>query len=167
MEVAMSDLTTDRGWRETSKLLHIGVKGMRWGIRRNTTHPTSVTVTQKGKKRLKVTGGEGHPASSDAIAAKKLGRQATKSGFQSLSNQQLQQFSSRVNMEQNAKRASFESKPLAKKFIARLLGQTGKTAANQAAKQAISKDVGMFLLKKAAVPAATAALTVGALKLRR
>lgn len=166
--VSVSDSTTDGGRMETPSFLHYGAKGMRWGVRKNTSSgSSSVTVTQKGKKRLKARGGEGHPASSDAIDAQKLGRQAKKSGFQSLSNQQLQQYSTRVNLQQNAKRANFESKNAGQKFVSRLLGQTGRTAANQAAKQAISKDVGMFLLKKAAVPAVATALTVAAVRMRR
>lgn len=147
MEVAMSEVTNDRGWVATVRLLHAGVKGMKWGVRRKQT-PSAVTVTQKGKK-LKSTGGANRPASSDAIKTKELGQVLKKSGIHALSNEDLQTYSTRLNMEANAKRLNYQNQPVAKKFVANLLGQTAKTSVTTAANEAASKQVKKMLLKTA------------------
>jgi len=132
----------EAGRDATSKLLHYGVKGMRWGIRRSRpSGPTNVAVSQKGRKKLKAVGGENQPASSDAVATKTLGQVAKKSGYQALSNDELQAYTRRLNLEANAKRLDYDNKPVAHKFILGLLGKTGKSAAEQAANEAASKQV--------------------------
>lgn len=147
MEVAMGGLITDRGWAATIGLLHAGVKGMKWGVRK--APPTSkVTVTQKGKK-LKSTGGSGRKASSDAVKTKEISQIIKKSGIHALSNQDLQTFATRLNMEANVKRLNYQNQPAAKKFVSSLLGQTGKNAATQVANEATSKQVKKLLVKTA------------------
>src|SRR5215813_5278310 len=147
---------TDRGWVATAKLLHYGVKGMKWGVRnaarsgiaagrqeiqtrRAAAKAHDVTVSQKGKKKLRATGGAGHPASAEAVRVKSLGQVARKSGFQALSNEELQAYNNRLNLEANAKRLDYQNKPAAKRFVASLLGQTGKNAAQQAANEVASR----------------------------
>jgi hypothetical protein len=125
---------------KVEELLHYGVRGMRWGVRRSRT-PTGVTVSQKGRKRLKAVGGENQPASSEAVATKKLGQRAKKSGYQSLTNEELQAYNNRLNLEANAKRLDYQNKPAAEKFVRGLLGKTGKSATEQAASEAASKQV--------------------------
>ena len=129
-------------------LSHFGVKGMRWG---QTTKSSRVTVSQKGRagKKLKSEGGHGRKPSSDAIAAKKLGQVKKKSGVHALSNQEIEAYSKRLQLEQNLKRLEFENKPAAKKFVSKLLGQQGSNAANQVASQATSKAVKRTLAKTA------------------
>lgn len=120
-------------------LEHHGVKGMRWGVRQGKGTPTAVTVTQKGKKKLKATGGEHQPAHKDAVAAKTLGQQAKKSGHQSLSNEQLRTYAERLNLEQNVKRLEQQNKSGARRFIGGHLKNEGSQAASKATKSAVSK----------------------------
>lgn len=133
-------------------LEHYGVKGMRWGTRRSGVPPSSVIITQKGKK-LKAKGGENYTASPDAIRAKTIGQVKKKSGVSAISNKDLQTYSSRLNLEQNVKRLDYNKKNAAQKFVSSLLGNTGKSAAQQVANEAASKQVKRLLLKGAVTAA--------------
>jgi hypothetical protein len=139
-------------------LTHHGVKGMRWGVRRKATvGPREVIISDK-RKKIKTKGGEGHPASADAVRARTSGQIAKKSGYKALSDQQLREYTNRLNLEANAKRLDYAEKPAAKKFVAQLLGQTGKNAATQAANEVASQQVKKHVIRKLAVGAAAAAV---------
>ena len=131
-------------------LAHHGVKGMRWGVRRD--RPSSVTVSDKGKK-IKTKGGYGRPAHPDAVRARTSGQVAKKSGLKALSDDELQAYSKRIQMEQNVKRLQYNEASAPVKFVKTLLGQTGKNAAQDAANQVASSQV-KKVLKRAAVAAA-------------
>lgn len=118
-----------------SVLTHHGVKGMRWGVRREKT--ATVTVTQKGKK-LKSTGGVGHKPSTDAIAAQKIAQVRRKSGAHALTNEQLQAYQKRLNLEQNVKQLEVKQ-PGAKNWVKRLLTKNGDQQAQNVASSAASK----------------------------
>jgi hypothetical protein len=119
-------------------LAHHGVKGMRWGVRRDRS--SAVTVSDKGK-RLKTKGGHGRPAHTDAVRVRTIGQVGRKSGFKALSNEELQAFNQRLNLEQQAKRLHYNDQSPPKKFILTLLGQTGKQQASEAANTIAAKHV--------------------------
>jgi hypothetical protein len=124
-----------------SILAHHGVKGMRWGIRRKATvGPREVIVSDK-RRRLRTSGGQGHPASSDAVRAQVIGQKAKKSGIKSLSNDELTTYSKRLNLEQNVKRLQTGQQSEAKKFVAGLLKQVGNQQANNVANNVVSKQI--------------------------
>lgn len=148
-------MSTEKGREVTESLIHYGVKGMRWGVRRNRT-PTGVTVTQKGK-RLKAKGGTNQPASKDAIATKALGQQAKKSGIHSLSNKDLEAYNRRLNLEANAQRLNYQNKPAAGRFVSRFLGKQGSRALDKAADEYTSQKI-KKLMARGAVTAAAAAV---------
>jgi hypothetical protein len=139
-------------------LTHHGVKGMRWGVRRKATvGPQEVIISDK-RKKIKTKGGSGHPASPDAVRARTSGQIAKKSGYKALSDQQLREYTNRLNLEANAKRLDYAEKNAAKKFVAQLLGQTGKNAATQAANEVASQQVKKHVIRKLTVGAAAAAV---------
>lgn len=113
-------------------IAHFGVKGMRWGVRRST--PSAVTVTQKGKK-LKTSGGEGKKASPDAVKVAKLRQVRKKSGAAALSNEELQAYSKRLNLEQQVRTLEV-NRPGVKNWIKRTLTNQGNQSANQAGGEA-------------------------------
>jgi 2'-5' RNA ligase len=124
-------------------LLHAGIKGMKWGVRKDRG---AVTVRQKGKK-LKTSGGAKLPAHPDAIRTKGIHQVLKKSGIDALSNQDLQAYSTRLNLEAGVKRLNDQKRPAAKKFITKLLGQEVKTAVTTVADEAVSQQVKRFMNK--------------------
>lgn len=147
-------------------LSHFGVKGQKWGIRRKATVGPQEVIVRDSRlarvtKRAKTSGGEGHPTHSDAIRALKTGQVSKKSGFKALSNEELQAYTQRLNLEQNAKRLRYQDSTAAKKFVYTLLGQTGKGAAQDLGRQGATKGgekaVGFVMAKRAARAAAIAA----------
>jgi hypothetical protein len=138
-------------------LAHHGIKGMKWGIRRKSTANEPVTVTQRGKK-VKTKGGGGHPASEDAVRARTSAQVARRSGVHSLSNKELEDYNKRLNLEQNFKRLRYQDKNAGQKFVASLLGQTGKQQAQFVANEVASQQVKKHLARRLAATAATAAV---------
>lgn len=126
-------------------LTHHGVKGMKWGVRRNRS--SNVTVSDK-KKKLKTSGGHGRPAHSDAVSARTLGQVGKKSGLKALSNQELQAYANRLQLEQNVSRLNYNEKSAPRRFVSSLLGRQGSQLANDAAKTGATK-AGRGALNKA------------------
>lgn len=118
-------------------LSHHGVKGMRWG-RRSASTP-KVSVTQKGKK-LKTSGGQGRKAAPDAVKVAELRQVRKKSGVSALSNDDLQAYSKRLNLEQNVKQLEVKQ-PGVKNWIKRTLTSQGNQSVNAASGEARSKAV--------------------------
>lgn len=119
-------------------LAHHGIKGMRWGVRRST--PTAkVTVTQKGKK-LKTQGGQGRKAAPDAVKVAELRQVRKKSGVSALSNEELQAYSKRLNLEQNVKQLELKQ-PGTKNWIKRHLSSQGNQSVSNASNEARNKAV--------------------------
>lgn len=133
-------------------LEHHGVKGMRWGIRKDRS--SNVSVSDK-RKRLKTSGGHDLPAHPDAIRSRTIGQKGKASGTKALSDEELQAYTKRLNLEANFKRAQYADKNPAAKFVATLLGQTGKTqagiVANEVAGQQVKKHITAKLVAAAAV----------------
>lgn len=123
-------------------LEHHGVKGQKWGVRRQ-RGAAAVTVIQK-KKKLKSTGGHGRKPSEDALKAKKIGQVKKKSGIHALTNEELQTYQKRLNLEQSV--TSLErTRPGVNNWIKKTLKGAGNqqvgSAANQASTAAAKKAI--------------------------
>ena len=94
-------------------LMHYGVKGMRWGVRKRRSEssstpvdPQPVTIRQNHKtKGLQAAGGAGHKPSDDALTAVAIRQKAKASGSASLSNKELEALVKRMNLEANYAKA--------------------------------------------------------------
>lgn len=120
--------------RDILELEHHGVKGQRWGIRRNRSHPLSTLRHPFGRREV-------HP---DAAAARVVRKKRKKQGISSLSNQEIQTYTQRLNLESNLKSAE-SRKAKHRNETLKLLGEVGKIAVTEAAKTEAGKRVGAEL----------------------
>jgi hypothetical protein len=132
-------------------LKHYGKKGMRWGVRKNqvgdavlskgfgitttgsrerSSRPAPVVIKERGKK-LKTSGGQRFPSHPDAIRARKLGQVAKKSGTKALSNQDLQDYTKRLQLETSLKRLNIEQHGRGRKATNRILKESGNKAVQE------------------------------------
>lgn len=99
-------------------LAHFGIKGMRWGVRR----PRGADGTV-----------EGHSSATDAEKARDFHTRAKTHGLHTLSNQELEHLTKRMNLEQQYNRLSdtkssgVERVKKGQKFVREVLG-VAKTA---------------------------------------
>lgn len=95
----MSD-RVEAGRTITDSLMHYGVKGMKWGVRRKRNQSSRVTVGRsKVTGTLKTHGGVGRKPSSDATRVAVSKQILKKSGKQALSNAELRALVDRMDLE--------------------------------------------------------------------
>lgn len=145
-EVAMSS-TAEKG---AEFLSHYGVKGMRWGVRNDTSgggappKPTDAKASQiinankRSKTKIKTEGGENHPATEDAIKAAVTKQKLQRSGPAALSNAELKDLATRMQLETQVKQLSGQQQSAGKKFAKGLLGDIGKQEARRLANEKIA-----------------------------
>lgn len=111
-------------------LAHYGVKGMKWGVRRNRSSSKPA-------------------ASEDATRASEFAARAKKGGSKTLSNKELQDLVTRMNLEQQYARLQPPSKKSkAAKFVVDLLANAGKQQLNKVASDQAAKLVAGVLAGK-------------------
>ena len=111
-------------------LAHHGVKGMKWGVRKSRETVPVSTKTAPGRK-VKTSGGQNHSPSEDAIKAAKIRQQAKKSTTDSLSNKDLQDLVTRMNLEQQYSNLNKNNISAGRKILRFLAGQTGDKEVSQ------------------------------------
>jgi hypothetical protein len=122
-------------------LAHHGVKGMKWGVRKSggsresTQARVDATVSRTGKAKLKSSGGSGWKAHPDAVSAHAIKQVLKKSGTHALSNQELQQLNTRLNLEQQTARLTGSTHGNGKQFVTKLLMNIGEQSAKKVAAQ--------------------------------
>jgi hypothetical protein len=110
------------------ELYHFGIKGMRWGVRRN---------------KNKMDG-----ASDDAKAAADAKAKVKKGGVKALNNKELQALVKRMNLEQQF--SAMKPPPKAKiaaKFVTDVLVGVGKTQATRLANDEAARQLARLLKK--------------------
>lgn len=117
-------------------LAHYGVPGMKWGVRRSNKQ-----LAKAAKKQAKKDKKEGKNASEDAKKAKAAADKVKKEGVKSLSNKELQQLNTRLNLEKQYSQLSSSEKSAGSKFAQELLINVGKQQATKLANDQISKTL--------------------------
>lgn len=102
-------------------LSHYGKLGMKWGVRNRSS---SVSVVDK-RKKIKTSGGKGLPAHPDALRAHRIGQIVKKSGTKALSNQELQDYTKRLQLEVTLKNLNVQQKNSGQKVAKYVLKQSG------------------------------------------
>lgn len=138
-------------------LTHFGVKGQRWGVRRESTTPstskesTPVTVTTKpNSSKISTKGGERQTASEDAKRAAMARQKLKKSGANSLNNKEMQDLVTRMNLEQQLTKLTEPQKSQYQKMANNALNQAMSKSMSKIADKAITLllDQAMNQLKK-------------------
>jgi 2'-5' RNA ligase len=130
-------------------LEHYGVKGMQWGVRRMSERSTPLPVAAtartivppgaKRKTKIKVSGGENHDATEDAIAVAQAAAKLKKSGPHALTNKELQQIASRIELEDRVTRAT---RSKGNKFVRELIEGETKSIAKEGFRTATGRQGG-------------------------
>jgi len=142
MTVAECGMTFIEGFLGDGTLAHSGVKGMKWGVRKDPPSAVAATATSRvphgnaRKTKIDTEGGENHPAHSDAIKVAEAKTKLRKSGPAALSNNELREVANRVQLEQQVKQLV---QPAGKKFVNNLLRNQGTQTANSVASKQIKR----------------------------
>ena len=114
---------------EERELKHYGVKGMKWGVRKDessaTSGPQPVVITQKRPGTFaKASGGGGHQMTDDAVNSLSIRQKAKTSTTDSLSNAELKQVVERMQLEQKYAQLLYNSdrRSLGARFAAGFFG---------------------------------------------
>ena len=122
-------------------LQHFGIKGMKWGVRR-----------ARGSDGLvKTNGGDKLPVSEDAKKFAETNQKLGKGGnTKTLSNKELQDLVTRMNLEQQFSTLNAKNKKgnPALKFVADTLVNVGKQQAQKVAQDQAARLIGDLLKKK-------------------
>lgn len=100
-------------------LAHYGIPGMKWGKRKGGDSSSSKDSAPKG------------PVSTDAANAKKFSSKAKTSGTDSLSNKELQDVVTRMNLEQQYSKLNGQSVAKGQSATKKILSDNAKTLAGQ------------------------------------
>jgi hypothetical protein len=132
-------------------LEHFGVKGMRWGVRKaDPIKSRSGHTIIRGKAKVNVEGGGGHPAHPDAIKVAEAKTKLKKSGAAALSNEELRTVANRLQLEGQVHTLI---KTKGKKFVDRHLEEQGNQLVRTGLREGAKRGI-----KRAARVAGTAAI---------
>lgn len=107
-------------------LAHFGVKGMRWGVRKDrSSGPQPITTHSRPGKKVTAKGGGGRPPHEDAKRAVALAQKARSSTTHSLSNEELKDLLTRLDLESRYTKLNPPKKTV-KSFIAQQLSIAGQ-----------------------------------------
>lgn len=109
-------------------LAHYGIKGMRWGKRSGGESSSSDSAPKA-------------PISTDAANAKKHGAKAKTSGTDSLSNKELQDVVTRMNLEQQYSKLNTKTTSNGRNVVKKIMADNAKQIASQYARKGVEMGI--------------------------
>lgn len=122
----------DKRYTEEDPIIHYGVLGMRWGVRKSRGGTPPGTRTKGSGKKTNAS-----KASEDSKKKKSL----SKKRASSLSNKQIREHNERARLEQEFKQLTSTEKSRANRIINEILVDVGKNQAKYALNQISRKYV--------------------------
>lgn len=135
-------------------LEHYGILGMHWGVRKAAAVTTQSHIDAgivKRQTKIKTKGGESHPPTHDAIKAAVNKQKLKKSGMAALSNQELKDLQTRLQLETQVQQLTSSK---GQKAVQKTLEEEGKQQLSRGVRKGTP-----HALKKARKGAATVATT--------
>jgi len=108
-------------------LAHYGVKGMRWGVRKDRSAQEVTVYTRPGKKAV-ASGGKNHKPTAEAMQTVATKQKSKRSTTDSLSNKELKEAVERMRLEQQYNKLTGENLSLGKQFVKFLIDIYGDTS---------------------------------------
>ena len=155
VEESMAQSATDIGAEFI--LEHFGVKGMRWGVRKEGAVSTQTHIDTgilRRKTQIRAKGGAAQPAHEDAIKAAVQKQKLKKSGTDALSNGELKDLASRLELEVRVETLASKK---GRKFISRQLETQGQQQLQKGLARGVSGGAAR-VVKKGGKAAGAAAL---------
>ena len=124
---------------------HYGVKGMRWGVRKERTVVTTSRPDQgllRRQTKIKVKGGEAHNATEDAVKAAVQQQKLKRSGAAALSNHELRELSTRLRLEEEVNALTSKK---GKRFVRRQIAEGARSEAQQRIRKGTSEAIKIAL----------------------
>lgn len=121
--------------RGANFLEHYGIKGMKWGVRRS---PAKLTRTRKSPV---------DPPSEDHVRTQSTRAKAKRSGRQALSNKELQEAITRLNLEQQYSNLTPTALDKGKKTAAKIVANAAKSQVSTVANNLAAEQVKKLLNK--------------------
>lgn len=116
-------------------LAHYGVKGMKWGVRKDRRNPVSTIRSAHSKAKAKETS----KRSSERREIDKIRTSKKKAKY--MTDDELKKSINRLNLEAQYNRLSFEVYSPGKKFVKDFLLRTGNKAADTVAREYVIKKM--------------------------